>query len=322
MSKAPKKTPSKKPTEAAAAPEAKTMAPAPVTEAAVVEAPPPAPEIEVAPPVEAAPEIEIKIPAAAPSEKPAAKKLASALTRKPSAVVKEAPKVEGPRSPIDEAIELALASASTAVDSAQEIQRLRSEVHGLIAGARRNNKILFYATMLILLVAGTGIFGSLVFYKRAYNEFEAVAKVNREALISFAGEINSLVAASTKIDEAVKSSNQALNGSAALTEEVKKNLQSLVVADTALAGKIPSMVSNEKALTALKQSIDELIASNKAIQMRLAEGALKAQPAAAASPAVRPIVRPPVRTAAKVAPRPVAKPKKPVSELDSMIHYP
>ena len=32
------------------------------------------------------------------------------------------------RSPIEEAIELALASASTAVDSAQEIQRLRTEV--------------------------------------------------------------------------------------------------------------------------------------------------------------------------------------------------
>jgi hypothetical protein len=45
--------------------------------------------------------------------------------RKPSTEAKPAPT---PKTPIEEAIELALASASTAVDSAQEIQRLRNEV--------------------------------------------------------------------------------------------------------------------------------------------------------------------------------------------------
>ena len=68
---------------------------------------------------------------------------------------------------LDEAIELALAAAGTAVDSAQEIQRLRGEVGTFIQRNRRNNMILFFATVLILLCASVGVFGALVFYKHA-----------------------------------------------------------------------------------------------------------------------------------------------------------
>ena len=212
--------------------------------------------------------------AAAPAEVPPAAPAPEAKLEKPSSLALKKPDKTAekePKAPIDEAIEIALAAASTAVDTAQEIQRLRGEVQGLIGGARRNNMILFYATLLILVFAGTGIFGALVFYKRAYNEFEAVAKVNREALIAFAGEINGLVAASKKIDEALKVSAQTLVATNAMNDEVKKNLQALTVAQNALAQKIPAANANDKSFAALQKGIDDLVNANKAMAMRIAE---------------------------------------------------
>ena len=99
--------------------------------------------------------------AAKPAEAPAVVAKASLAEETPAP---EAAKPKDVRSPLDEAIELALASASTAVDSAQEIQRLRGEVQTLIAGHNRNNKILIYAVLLILTIASGGVFGALVFY--------------------------------------------------------------------------------------------------------------------------------------------------------------
>ncbi len=187
----------------------------------------------------------------------------------------EAPKAKEGRSPIDEAIELALASASTAVDSAQEIQRLRTEVQTLIAGHNRNNKILIYAVLLILTIASAGVFGALVFYKRAYNEFDATAKVNREALTVFAGEINGLVAASKKIDESIKLSAQSLKESQSMQEDLRKTIQALTVGQAALANKInaPAPVNNtsDKAIAALQKNLDDLLAANKVIAQRVGE---------------------------------------------------
>lgn len=180
------------------------------------------------------------------------------------------------RSPIEEAIELALASASTAVDSAQEIQRLRGEVQTLIAGHKRNNKILIYAVLLILTIASGGVFGALVFYKRGFNEFDATAKVNREALTVFAGEINGLVAASKKIDEAIKLSAQTLKESQAMQEDLRKTIQALTVGQAALANKInaPAPVAtnnNDKAIAALQKGLDDLVAANRVIAQRIGE---------------------------------------------------
>lgn len=221
-----------------------------------------------------------------------------------------------PKSPIEEAIELALASASTAVDSAQEIQRLRNEVQGIIKGTRRSSMVLFYSTVLVVVFAGVGLFSALVFYKRSYNEFEAVARVNRDALLAFADEINGLVATSKKIDESVKVSEQALSAAGAQSEEIKKAVQGFTAAHNALTSKIPPANAYDKPIAALKQSIDDITAANKGINARL----IDMQQAQAARDQAPP---PPIEKPKVEAPK---KPPKPdssvVSRRDSLIRYP
>lgn len=174
-----------------------------------------------------------------------------------------------PKTPIEEAIELALASASTAVDSAQEIQRLRNEVQTIVQGSRRANMILFYSTILVIVFSCIGLFSALVFYKRSYNEFDAVAKVNRDALLAFAGEINGLIQTSSKIEDSLKVSEQALATSGAQTDEIKQAIQGFTAAHNALTAKIPPANAYDKPIAALKQAIDDMTASNKGINARL-----------------------------------------------------
>ena len=225
----------------------------------------------------AAAKTEDKAPEATQAAKPATETAEAEAAKDEAAAdgkAVKAPAKDG-RSPIEEAIELALASASTAVDSAQEIQRLRGEVQTLIAGHKRNNKILIYAVLLILTIASAGVFGALVFYKRAFNEFDATAKVNREALTVFAGEINGLVAASKKIDEAIKLSAQTLKESQAMQEDLRKTIQALTVGQAALANKInapaPVANNNDKAIATLQKGLDDLLAANKVIAQRIGE---------------------------------------------------
>ncbi len=224
------------------------------------------------------------------------------------------------RSPIEEAIELALASASTAVDSAQEIQRLRTEVQTIVKGSRRSNMILFYTTVLLIVAGSVGLFGSLVFYKRAYNEFEAVAKVNRDALLAFAGEINGLIATSKKIEEAVKSTERSLATTSAQSEELKKAMQGFTSAHNALTAKIPPAGAYDKPMATLKQSMDDLTVANKAITSRLAEMQQQAQAVREQAPPPPP---PPVEKPKVEAPKKPANSTQSVqSGRDSMISYP
>ena len=222
------------------------------------------------------------------------------------------------RSPIEEAIELALASASTAVDSAQEIQRLRTEVQTIVKGSRRSNMILFYTTIILIVAGSVGLFGSLVFYKRAYNEFEAVAKVNRDALLAFAGEINGLIATSKKIEEAVKSTERSLATTAAQSDELKKAMQGFTSAHNALTAKIPPAGAYDKPMAALKQSMDDLTTASKAISAKLAEVQQAQVIREQAPPPPPPVEKPKVEA-----------PKKPVNPTqsvqtgrDGMISYP
>jgi hypothetical protein len=246
------------------------------------------------------------------SKSPLKKPLGLSL-RKPQLDAKPAPT---PKTPIEEAIELALASASTAVDSAQEIQRLRNEVQTIIAGSRRSNMILFYATILIIFFASIGLFGALVFYKRSYNEFEAVAKVNREALLAFAGEINGLVSTSKKVEESEKVSEQALSAANAQSEEIKKAIQGFTAAHNALAAKIPPAGAYDKPIATLKQAIDDLTAANKSISARLVD-MQQAQIARDQAPP------PPVEKPRAEAPKKPPKRNKSVaSRRDSLLRYP
>jgi len=276
-------------------------------------------------------------PVAAEAEKPASaeapaegakaplKKPLGLSLRKPSggmaAVAASEPKITATvnRSPIEEAIELALASASTAVDSAQEIQRLRTEVQTIVKGSRRSNMILFYTTVLLIVAGSVGLFGSLVFYKRAYNEFEAVAKVNRDALLAFAGEINGLIATSKKIEEAVKSTERSLATTTAQSEELKKAMQGFTSAHNALTAKIPPAGAYDKPMAALKQSMDDLTAANKAITSKLAEMQQQAQIVREQAPPPPPPVEKPKVEAPK---KPANTTQSVQSGRDSMISYP
>jgi len=233
--------------------------------------------------------------------------------RKPMAEGKPAP---APRTPIEEAIELALASASTAVDSAQEIQRLRNEVQTIVKGAKRSSMVMLYSTILVVVFAGVGLFAALVFYKRSYNEFEAVAKVNRDALLAFAGEINGLVATSRKIEDSVKVSEQALSAANAQTEEIRRAIQGFTAAHNALTAKIPSPGAYDKPIATLKQSIDDLAVANKSINGRLIE-MQQAQVARDQAP-------PPAVEKPRVeAPKPQPKQTDAVAtRRDSLIRYP
>ena len=233
--------------------------------------------------------------------------------RKPSTDAKPAPT---PKTPIEEAIELALASASTAVDSAQEIQRLRNEVQTIITASKRSNMILFYSTILVIVFASAGLFGALVFYKRSYNEFEAVARVNRDALLAFAGEINGLVATGQKIEESVKVSEQALSSANAQSEEIKRAVQGFTAAHNALTAKIPPANAYDKPISALKQSIDDMTAANKAISARLTD-MQQAQVAREQAPPP-PVEKPKVETQRK----PPKRDQSVVSGRDSLIRYP
>jgi hypothetical protein len=243
--------------------------------------------------------------------------------RKPMAEAKAASSPEAapapkpkPRTSIEEAIELALASASTAVDSAQEIQRLRKELQMVADATRRSDRTLFAATMIVVVAASLGLTGALIFYGRSFNDFAPVARVNRDALLTFAGEVNGLAESSQRIADAVKVSEAALSAANAQTQEIRKAIQGFTAAQNALTPKIPPATAYDKPISALKQSLDELAASSNSINSRLIEmqQAQLARHRAPTPPVEAPRVEPP-----KAPPKPAPSG---TSERDSLIRYP
>lgn len=218
----------------------------------------------------AAPKTETAPEAAGEGKASAAEVKADAIGEKVKAAKSEA-KAEGGKPRLDEAIELALAAAGTAVDSAQEIQRLRGEVSTFINRNRRNNMILFYTTLLILVMGGVGVFGALVFYKRSLNEFEMMAKTNRDGLLAFAGEINALIATSKQMTETSKATMQALANVSVNAEELKKQMQTLQVSQNAMSAKVTLAANTDKTINAIKQGVDELQTAQKSLTTRLSE---------------------------------------------------
>lgn len=237
----------------------------------------------------AQPKADAKVDSAAPAPSVVEAK-AEAIAEKVKAAKADG-KAEGAKPRLDEAIELALAAAGTAVDSAQEIQRLRGEVSTFIKRNRRNNMILFYTTLLILVMGGVGVFGALVFYKRSLNEFEMMAKTNRDGLLAFAGEINALIATSKQMTETSKATMQALANVSADAQELKKQMQALQVSQNAMSAKVTLAANTDKTITSIKQGVDDLQAAQKNFTTRLSEvvGQLNSlknnvQPQAAATP--------------------------------------
>lgn len=241
--------------------------------------------------------------------------------RKPMTEAKAAPAAKSApapvaKTPIEDAIELTLASASTAVNSAQEIQRLRNELRTVVDGSRRTDMTLLFAAVFVVVSASLGLTGALVYYQRSFTEYAPVARANRDALLAFAGEINGLAGTSGKIEETVKVSEQALSATTALTEEIRKAIQGFTAQQNALAPKIPPATAYDKPISALKQSLDDLAVANAGINARLSD-LQQSQIARHQTPA-QPVVAP--RVEAPKAPVRPATP--PATGPDSLIRYP
>ncbi len=270
---------------------------------------------------EASAEAESGTPAPPAGGRAPLKKPLGLSLRKPAPETKAAPAtvVVAPpmrKSSIDEAIELALASASTAVDSAQEIQRLRAELQKVSDASRQADRTLFGAMLVVVLAAGLGLSWALTFYSRSIEEFTPAVRANRDALLTFTGEVRGLVENGKTIADAVKVSETALSVATAQTEEIRKAIQSFTAAQIAVASKIPPAEAYEKPLAALTKPLEELAAVENTINTRLIEiqQAQAARRKVAATPVETPAVEPP-----KVAP----KPERPAANgADSLIRYP
>lgn len=219
---------------------------------------------------------------------------------------------------IEEAIEIALEAASTAVDSALEIQRIRNESFKLISETRKNSRLLLYTSALIFVLAGIAVFGSLVYFKRAMNDLDLITKVNRDALLVFSGEINGLVAIGKKIDENVKSSSLALDAITTAHGDLTKRIQGLSVALTAANASIAKLEAQERQFSDFKRSLDELSSATRSANAKAADllsAATRTTPAAPAAK-VRPGIRAPVAARSPGIRPAVAAPN------NSMIRYP
>ena len=248
--------------------------------AAATAAPPePAPSTEPTPAVaEASPTEKAEDPepakAAAEAEAPAEpvkaplKKPLGLSLRKPPAEVKPPP---SNKMQIDGAIELTLSAANTAVDAAQEMQRLRAELELVSTASRRSRWLLMAATLLIAASATAGLTGALMFYQQSLDEFKTLAKINREMLLTFAGEVKGITSTSRTIEETVQISAQALAAASAQTEEIRKAIQGFTAAQKSLEAKIAPASAYDRQFTGLKQPLDDLTASNEAINSRLIE---------------------------------------------------
>ncbi|NDA48079.1 MAG: hypothetical protein EBY21_12585, partial [Alphaproteobacteria bacterium] len=186
---------------------------------------------------------------------------------------------------VQEAIEIALASAGTAVDASQEMQRLRADVQKLITGSRKSNMILFYATLLFIMAGCGGIYGSLVFYQRSINDLNSVSKYNRDALQVFGDQITKLLEQGKGVTEALHESEHSVEEAKAAIEENSKLTKALAATQTALNAKLSAPSESEKVLAQVKQSVDELTAANRVIAQRLSDLASRPAPVAQAAPA-------------------------------------
>jgi hypothetical protein len=247
-------------------------------------------------------------PAKAPLKKPLGLSL-----RKPPAEVKPPP---SNKMQIDGAIELTLSAANTAVDAAQEIQRLRAELEMVTAGSRRSRRMLMGATLLIAACTTAGLTGALIFFQRSFVEFQTVAKVNRDVLMTFAGEVKGLTITSKTIEETVKLSAQALAASNAQTEDIRRAIQSFTAAQKTLEAKIAPASAYDKQFSGLKQPLDDLTAMNNAMTSRLLEMEKARQ---ARDQAMKPVVEAPKVEAPKPAPKPEQSRD---SNRENMVRYP
>lgn len=219
---------------------------------------------------------------------------------------------------VEEAIEIALEAASTAVDSALEIQRVRAEAHKLIAESRKSGRLLLFSAALVFTLSGIAVFGSLVYFKRAMNDLDLITKVNKDALLVFAGEINGVAAVAKTLDGNVRTSSKAIESIVATNTDLSGQVQRLTIALNAANANIARLEVQEKKFVEIRQSLDELSSATRSANARAAELRIAATRPPAPSTVSKP--RPKSRTLASS--RPQASPTPGAPTGNSMIRYP
>lgn len=174
---------------------------------------------------------------------------------------------------VDESIQIALSAAGTATDAAQELQRLRLQVTTLIDGSKRSGMVLLYSGIIVLVIAGIILVGSILFYQRSLSRFEAITNVNREALQAIAAQIKLMGEVAHNLEEATAATGQTLIAVAGREEELKKAIRTVSEAQTTLTTKIDNLnISNEKIPQQVKQALDEGAKASQAANNQLIEG--------------------------------------------------
>jgi hypothetical protein len=174
---------------------------------------------------------------------------------------------------VDESIQIALSAAGTATDAAQELQRLRLQVTTLIDGSKRSGMVLLYSGIIVLVIAGIILVGSILFYQRSLSRFEAITNVNREALQAIAAQIKLMGEVAHNLEEATAATGQTLIAVAGREEELKKAIRTVSEAQAALTTKIDNLnISNEKIPQQVKQALDEGAKASGAANNQLIEG--------------------------------------------------
>jgi hypothetical protein len=167
---------------------------------------------------------------------------------------------------IDESIQLALASASTAADASKEIQRLKKQVNDLVIGNSRSNKVLLGTGVIFLFMASVALGVSVAFYFKAMNRFDSITNVNRDALMSFAEEVNAFTEAATRVEQAATASEKRLAALSEQQEQIRLAIQSDLTNQQTLQTKLSE---NSDAITqipaATRKMVDDLLASNKVL---------------------------------------------------------
>lgn len=190
--------------------------------------------------------------------------------KKAKAAGKDSAKAKAPS--IEEAIQLALATAETTAEASSDVNKIKKQVTELVAGASRSNKLLISTGVIFLFMASIALGISVAFYFKAMNRFDSMTNVNRDALMAFAEEVNAFTTAASRVEKAASESEKRLAALMAQQEEIKALMQGDLANQQAIQGKI---AENSEAMNNLPEAtrkiIEDLVASNKLVVAQVAD---------------------------------------------------
>lgn len=189
---------------------------------------------------------------------------------KAKAAGKDGTKAKAPS--IEEAIQLALATAETTAEASKDVNKIKKQVAELVAGASRSNKLLISTGVIFLFMASIALGISVAFYFKAMNRFDSMTNVNRDALMAFAEEVNAFTTAASRVEKAASELEKRLAALMAQQEEIKALMQGDLANQQAIQGKI---AENSEAMNNMQEAtrkiIEDLVASNKLVVAQIAD---------------------------------------------------